>query len=270
MPLCLAEAPLQPAVIDEPQIITIAQALQSDQLILVAEDNEINRIVLQEQLQLLGYAAEMAEDGVAALALWRSGRHALLLTDCNMPNMDGYALTEAIRSSEPVNRHLPIIAITANAMQGEAERCKARGMDDFLTKPLRLNDLRAALQKWLPPTSQAALEVLDASTLLQIVGNNIAMQRKLLDKFLQNATKQVSAILLAAAEQQADAVVQVAHSLKSSARTVGAMRLGELCHAIETSGSSGDAALCLQKAAELPQAFAEAAEAIRQLLGSLV
>ena len=268
LPLIIAAAPLQPAFNQEQALLTIAQAQKADQLILVAEDNEINRIVLHEQLQMLGYVAEIAEDGLAALALWRTDRYALLLTDCHMPNMDGYALTEAIRKSEPVNQRFPIVAITANAMAGEADRCKARGMDDFLTKPLRLNDLRAMLQKWLPQAQAqpALLAVLDTSTLLDIVGDNIQMQRKLLDKFLQSAENQVSAIASAAAQQQADIVSQMAHSLKSSARTVGALRLGELCNAID---SSDDAAQTLLLAAGLPQAHTEAAVAIRQLLGTL-
>ena len=87
------------------------------QLILLAEDNETNREVLMEQLRLLGYAAEAAEDGAVALQKWRTGRYALLLTDCHMPNMDGFELTAAIRELEGEQRRSPIIAITANAMQ---------------------------------------------------------------------------------------------------------------------------------------------------------
>jgi CheY-like chemotaxis protein len=122
----------------------------SGQLILVAEDNETNRDVLREQLRLLGYCADMAEDGREALEKWRSGRYALLLTDCHMPHVDGFALTAAIREAEAPGAHLPIIAITANAMQGEAQRCLQAGMDDFLSKPLRLQELAPVLEKWLP------------------------------------------------------------------------------------------------------------------------
>jgi PAS domain S-box-containing protein len=122
----------------------------SGQLILVAEDNETNRDVLREQLRLLGYCADMAEDGREALEKWRSGRYALLLTDCHMPHVDGFALTAAIREAEAPGTHLPIIAITANAMQGEAQRCLQAGMDDFLSKPLRLQELAPVLEKWLP------------------------------------------------------------------------------------------------------------------------
>ncbi len=117
-------------------------------LILLAEDNEINQEVMQEQLRLLGYRCETAADGVLALELWRSGRYALLLTDCHMPNMDGFELTATIRREQTT--HLPIIAVTANAMQGEDRRCRDAGMDDCLCKPLRLHELGPMLSKWLP------------------------------------------------------------------------------------------------------------------------
>ncbi len=126
------------------------EAAASGHLILLAEDNETNRDVLREQLRLLGYCADTAEDGQVALEKWGSGLYALLLTDCHMPHMDGFALTKAIREAEVPGTHLPIIAITANAMQGEAQRCLEAGMDDYLSKPLRLHELAPMLEKWLP------------------------------------------------------------------------------------------------------------------------
>ena len=135
---------------------TVTHALDARQLILLAEDNEINRDVIQEQLHLLGYACEMAEDGALALAMWQNNpdRYALLLTDCHMPNLDGFGLTAAIRNAEQLDAHLPIIAITANAMQGEAQRCRDHGMDDYLSKPLRMSELDTMLRKWLQVAAQ--------------------------------------------------------------------------------------------------------------------
>jgi len=131
---------------------TPEQAVQSNRLILLAEDNETNRDVMDEQLRLLGYACEMAEDGLIALHMWQAnpGRYALLLSDCHMPNLDGFGLTRAIREAETAGTHLPIIAVTANAMQGEHQRCREHGMDDYLSKPLRMSELRDKLDKWLP------------------------------------------------------------------------------------------------------------------------
>ena len=135
----------------EPSAAALQHAVQTGSLILLAEDNETNREVMQEQLRLLGYTCEMAEDGAVALQLWQDnpGRYALLLTDCHMPHLDGFGLTAAIRQAEPHGTRLPIIAITANAMQGEAERCRERGMDDYLSKPLRMQELAPMLERWL-------------------------------------------------------------------------------------------------------------------------
>ncbi len=136
---------------------SIEEAIRAHRLILLAEDNEINREVIQEQLSILGYAAEVVEDGAIALARWRTGQYALLLTDCQMPNMDGFELTAAIRKEESGRSHIPIIAVTANAMSGEPQRCLDRGMDDYLSKPLRLEELKTVLEKWLPVTNEAKL-----------------------------------------------------------------------------------------------------------------
>ncbi len=266
---------------------TVQEAERSGQLILVAEDNEVNCDVLLEQLHLLGYAAERAEDGVVALALWRSQRFALLLTDCNMPNMDGFELTAAIRQCEPAGTHLPIVAVTGNAMQGEAERCLRQGMDDYLSKPLRLKELEAMLAKWLPPLTlplpmllppqamtapalsspapaepPVALSVWNPATLSQIVGDNPALHERLLEKFQVSAQKHVAVIGVAATTDDLNSLADVAHMLKSSARTVGALLLGALSEDLETAANAGDVPRCAKLAAQLPQALADAVQAI--------
>ena len=251
-------------------------AARNGQLILVAEDNETNRDVLREQLRLLGYAAEMAGDGERALQMWRDAqlsapnRYALLLTDCHMPRMNGFELSEAIRQSEPAGTRLPIIAITANAMQGEAQRCRERGMDDYLSKPLRLAELGAMLAKWMPQVAHHAMApdfpVWNPATLNDLVGDNPAMHKRLLEKFLVNADKQVTAIDVAATAGDVSEAAGIAHTLKSAARSVGALALGELCQSIETSGKAGDAPACTKLAQGLAAAFAAAALAIKQHL----
>ncbi len=265
---------------------TIEQAVMSGQLILLAEDNETNRDVMQAQLGLLGYAAEFAEDGVQALAMWRSGRYALLLTDCHMPHMDGFELTEAIRQAEPVGTRLPIVAITANAMQGAAERCRVHGMDDYLSKPLRLSEIAPMLAKWMPRTTEIgaatlvpamesasalperppSLPIWDAHALSELVGDDPVMHKRLYEKFLLNANKQVAAIGVALAGARYDVAADVAHVLKSAARSVGALELGELCEQLETSGCDDDGAACAQWAADLQPAFIEVEAAIQRHL----
>ena len=268
---------------------SVADAARRGRLILIAEDNETNRDVMLEQLRLLGYAAEVAEDGALALQMWRNGRdtqtglpdrYALLLTDCHMPHMDGFELTEAIRQGEPQGTRLPILAITANAMQGEAQRCRERGMDDYLSKPLRLVELGPMLAKWMPPeqaddeapsasaTAADAFAIWDSTALADLVGNNPALHQRLLGKFLINAQEQVSAITVATAAEDWMGAAGVAHTLKSAARSVGAMALGELCQAMETAANGGDTPACAALTAQLPVAFSAAAQAINHTQAS--
>ncbi|HEV7574884.1 MAG TPA: ATP-binding protein [Caldimonas sp.] len=143
------EAPVERAVDATAKVApSLAAAQAGGQLILVAEDDAVNRKVISQQLALLGHAAEIVEDGLQALAAWRRGGHALLLTDLHMPVMDGYALAATIRAEER-GRRLPILLLTANALQGEAARAREAGVDEYLTKPMQLHLLGAALDKWL-------------------------------------------------------------------------------------------------------------------------
>lgn len=275
---------------------SIEEALLTGQLILLAEDNETNREVMQAQLNLLGYTAEVAEDGIAALEMWRNGSYALLLTDCHMPNMDGFELTAAIRQAEPESIRLPIIAVTANAMQGEIQRCLDRGMDDYLSKPLRLKELKSMLDKWLPLTAEItpiarneavvafpinhandeiesnirmdeslpdSLAIWDTTTLPSLVGDNPARNHRLLEKFLHSAQEQVSAISTAALTGESGMVADIAHKLKSAARTVGAIQLGELCQQLETAGRAADKQTCGTLAEHLGKTFYAAADLIK-------
>lgn len=234
-------------------------------LILVAEDNDVNQKVILHQLNLLGQTADIANNGRAALSLWQSGDYCMLFTDLHMPEMDGYELTVAIRAAEKVNSeisssntnriHIPIIAISANATKGEADRCIAIGMDDYLSKPVQLINLKAMLKKWMPVTDPLSLPVeiaeseprnisspapIDVSILKSLVGDDEVITRDFLNDFSISAEKISVELNTACSSGQTDAAEILAHKLKSSARSVGALVLGELCEEIETSGKAGD------------------------------
>ena len=241
---------------DEGGVPTLAEAAAAGRLILVAEDDPVNQKVIRRQLALLGLACEIAVNGADALQQWRSGRHALLLTDLHMPEMDGYALTQSIRREEAKDGRFPIIALTANALSGEDARCAAAGMDDYLSKPVQIETLRGVLANWLPeqtlqPASPGAVRgtthppseqmpTLDTAVLAQLVGDDPEVIGELLQDFLRSASEAGREISSACAASAWQEVGKVAHRLKSSSRSVGAMALGELCALLEEAGKSSD------------------------------
>jgi two-component system sensor histidine kinase EvgS len=127
--------------------------------VLVAEDHPTNQALMRWRMQQLGLEGEIVGDGSAALLALRSSHYDLLITDCRMPGMDGYALTRAIRQQEMEKRQprLPVIALTASALGEEVERCRNAGMDDFLAKPVDLSTLRDTIARWLPAGNASAV-----------------------------------------------------------------------------------------------------------------
>ncbi len=140
-------APPQPMV-DTPKAAEIT--------VLIVEDNLINQQVMEAQLSSLGYRIKLAENGLMGLEAWRQGGVDVILSDCHMPEMDGLEMTARIRAEETDATRVPIIAITANALVGEAEKCIAKGMDDYLAKPVKLTDLENAVGKWALKSDQGA------------------------------------------------------------------------------------------------------------------
>ena len=117
--------------------------------LLIAEDNEVNQRIAQRMVETLGWNADLASDGREVLALLAETRYDLILMDVQMPELDGLETTRLIRAGTDSGPRLPIVAVTAEAMAGDRERCLAAGMDDYLSKPMRLEDLRVVLQRWL-------------------------------------------------------------------------------------------------------------------------
>ena len=134
---------------------------------LIAEDNPVNQKLVVAQLRKLGYQGVVVANGREALAAVETGQYALVLMDCQMPELDGFAATAAIRQREGNGRRLPIIAMTANAMQGDREACLAAGMDDYVSKPVKIGDLRAVIERWRGRSE--ALESGEASVPMLVV-----------------------------------------------------------------------------------------------------
>ncbi|WP_395018608.1 ATP-binding protein [Dongia sp.] len=237
------------------QAPTPDEAAAMGQLILLAEDNPTNQDVIRRQLNLLGRACEIAGNGQEALEAFGRDRYGLILTDCHMPVMDGYELTGRIRAAEQDSgRHIPIVAVTANALQGEAERCIAAGMDDYVSKPIAMPALIAVLEKWLPAPKAAApaalvatpgngagtAEAIDARAIKDMFGEDPGTFKEILGSFLEPSRQIVAEIEAAHGKRDAGEVRSSAHKLKSSARSIGAHALADLMVALEAAGKAQD------------------------------
>ena len=251
---------------------SVAEAEAMGQLILLAEDNLTNQDVIRRQLNMLGYTMEIANDGKEALELFNSKSFAILLTDCHMPNMDGFELTQSIRESEQDGgSRFPIVAITASVMKEEVDRCFAAGMDDCLAKPLEMKKLNATLRKWMPApvggVAEAVIDLdmasateksesernsdgadgvdgvdgaIDPAALKSMFGDDDATFKEILKGFIDPAVSDAGDIESAFADRSADGVAKAAHKLKSSARSVGANELADLCQDLEMAGKAAD------------------------------
>ncbi|MEP7297186.1 MAG: response regulator [Burkholderiales bacterium] len=238
--------------------MTSNQACAERREILVAEDNETNQIVLRKQLALLGFVARISRNGVEALECLRDREYPLLLTDLHMPRMDGYELAAAVRASETGSRRMPIVALTANALKGDAERCRDVGMDDRLIKPVNLATLKAMLSKFLPDAfvtlaapddphgsqippmkPEPVAPVANLDVLIELIGDDPAAIDEVLTAFRVSAEQASRDLNLSARTGSLRVASETAHRLKSGARTLGATRLAEVCSAIEANAEAG-------------------------------
>jgi two-component system, NtrC family, sensor kinase len=225
------------------------EAIARNQLILLVEDHPVNRDVILRQLRLLGYAADAAENGVAAMKALQQSRYALVLTDCNMPEMDGFALTQAIRDGKEELRTLPVIALTANAMAGEAQRCLDAGMDAYLSKPVALSDLRTCLARWIPHSQEGDASasatpvlpenrVLDLGLLRDCFGDDDAGIAENLSNFLIAMEEDMGNLAKAIAQKNETVVRHTAHRIKGAARFLGGYQLADASEVLETSAAN--------------------------------
>ena len=251
---------------------SVEQALAERSLVLVVDDHPTNRLVVARQLALAGYASESAEDGRKGLEAWRSGRYGLVLSDVHMPEMDGYEFARALRAEE-VARGLPrtpVVALTAAALKGEAERCIAAGMDAYLAKPVSIPELVATLQRWMPHTVPLAGDIraaaplpqlsgdplpLDPSVLAPLTGGDPEAMKDVLDDFLATTEADMAPLRSARAGGDLAALARQAHKVKGAARLVGALPLGEAAAAVENAAKAGEWDQVLPCVADLETAF---------------
>jgi signal transduction histidine kinase/DNA-binding response OmpR family regulator len=248
--LTLIAAPAASPLMDLPVIeASLREAavpvMAGEARVLVVDDHPINREVLVRQLHTLGVECDQAADGLAGLQAWQRGRYAIVFADVHMPQMDGLEMTAEIRRLEAAEQRprTPIVAVTANAMAGEDERCREAGMDGYLSKPVGRARLRAALQRWLN-RDNGLLPAIDRAVLDPWIDNDEATRRNILSKFGLSASESRRDIETAMAAGDLAGLAAAAHRLKGSALAVGARALGDAATTLERAAKAGDRASC--------------------------
>jgi CheY-like chemotaxis protein/HPt (histidine-containing phosphotransfer) domain-containing protein len=262
-------------------------------VVLLAEDNPVNQEVAKALLAKLGLRVDIAYNGAEALALSEAHRYDVILMDCQMPVMDGFQATAAIRQREGVSGRVPIVALTANAMEGDRNKCLAAGMDDYLSKPYSRAQLAEVLGRWLPADGDAgpgaeAIAVLQerepnrsmdgderASALnmgfldqfreLDPTGG-LSLVKDIMRVYLDTTPAMLPQVEQAVAAEDGEALRRAAHFLKSSSANVGADRLAELFRRLEVMGRERELAEAKSLLDPMRRAYDDATVAIRRVM----
>lgn len=245
--------------------------------VLVVEDSPVNQLLVTNQLDRLGYDCVIAEDGFDALRTFETGRgFAMVFMDWHLPGIDGLETSRRLRRIEADNgwRRTPVVAITARAMAGDRERCLEAGMDDVVTKPASLEDIRGALAMWAlqdqatrTPAPRAGTDTRVLEQLLDELGDP-AVIHKLIETFLEQLPERQGRIAAGIAEGDLEAVRRAAHTLKSTSAVVGAWKLEQASRTLEELASKNGDGLP-EAAALLESRIDEAAATLRDVAASL-
>jgi len=253
----------EPALLIDQNIANPQNLLTNRHLILLAEDNLVNQKVAQLQVNKLGYALHIVNNGqqaVEAIEASRNGqapRYCAILMDCQMPVLDGFEATAAIRTAAlQDDKRIPIIAMTANAMQGDRDRCLAVGMDDYLSKPIKPDELRSILKQWvgsalvdmapvLPDSPKSALPaddspVIDFALLDDYFGDDPEVVVKLLTLFQSSTISLLGKLNDGIARRDTQTVYALAHELKGSCGNIGIERMAHITNRLETASAELD------------------------------
>jgi CheY-like chemotaxis protein len=202
--------------------------------VLVVEDNSVNQRVALLQLKKLGHEADAVANGLEALEAMDRIPYGLVFMDCHMPEMDGFAATREIRKRELNLRRTPIIAMTANALEGDREKCLAAGMDDYISKPVKPQDLARILQRWESPVDSKSME-----DLRELVDHDTTAFAALVKQYFSNMDDLLVKLREATSVGEAAKIEDLGHTLKGSSAHFGARFLMNLCQQLETAARAG-------------------------------
>jgi CheY-like chemotaxis protein/HPt (histidine-containing phosphotransfer) domain-containing protein len=238
-----------------------AVRVEADRRILLAEDNPVNQKVARMVLEKIGLDVTVVNNGREAVTAWRTGGYDLILMDCQMPELDGYEATREIRRIEHartnisrLSKNIPIVALTAHAMKGDDEKCRAAGMTDYLTKPLDRAKLMECLERHLgklggepaelPPndvaTVPAAAAPVDWSAFMKSMDGDEILARELVGLFIESGDETLAAIVSALDTNDYAAVSEQAHSLKGASANLRATATAEAAARLEAAAKAGD------------------------------
>jgi CheY-like chemotaxis protein len=240
----VVDSPQTPAAGDADTSAVAPLPLEIPLRVLVAEDDPVNRAVALEMIQRLGCAVDAVGDGPGAIAALETGTYDIVLMDVRLPGLDGPAVTAELRRRETgPGRHVPIIAITASAVTGDAERCLQAGMDDYIAKPLRPQALRQVLVRWgqavndgrpcaatsVTPGPQGDGSSLDRQFLAECCGGNPTLMTDVLETFLRSTPASLSAVATAVTRGAGADLEREAHRLMGACQTIGAAPMAADC-----------------------------------------
>ena len=238
--------------------------------ILLAEDGKANQQMAVGLLTKWGHDVEIAEDGGRAIECWRKGTFDVILMDVQMPVLDGLEATQQIRQQEQeMGQQIPIVAMTARAMKGDAERCFAAGMDDYVSKPVRKAELYRALRGICVPPEASPSDAtkgpaLDWAAALATVDGNQGLLDRVLETVCEEAEELLPKLQTALSAGDATTAQRIAHTLKGSARAVAARETGHAAADVETAAANGQLAEAKQALPRLMEAMASLVEHIRR------
>jgi len=215
----------------------------SNKLILLAEDNLVNQKVAIRQLQKLGYRVEAVANGRKAIEALRRTRYDLVLMDCQMPEMDGYEATEEIRRQESEIRYIPIVAMTANAMTGDREKCLAAGMDEYITKPVKTEQLQRVLEIFFENAAhpdqardEAPAPLVDVERLHEMMGDGL---REIVSLYLDQMDQNLNKLDAAIAQGDYVELELIAHNSAGTSANCGMAAVAIPLRELEAAGRSG-------------------------------
>lgn len=257
---------------DGPKVSTSSDAGNNHKSVLIAEDHPINQQVLQLYLSELDIPYDTVKNGKEALDAVLSNEYGLVLMDCQMPEMDGFAATAAIRKKETrAGRRTPIIAVTAHAMEGDRERCIAAGMDDYLSKPIKPSHLRKIIEHWMPQGGAFSGNKLAFGTIPDPINIEELITRfgpdsmlKLSTMFATQTPQALEELEFAIKTRDMITILKNAHSMRGSCQMVSALPMSYICSAIETAAQTSDWDTMSDLVQQLRQEFDSIISMLRQ------